>query len=175
MAISLSSRVTRVLMLGLSLLAAPAARASGVKVLDPKLSSVQPTNPELDADTSVQRLVVKFHEGTRVRLRGGMMRALAAERGADEYAHMTRRGLTEEQLREDLSTVRSVMEQVPRMRERGRPARRPHALRARSYPEHPVRGDRRRSSPQLGVALRSGARAHAARPRGRSGDPNGVR
>ncbi|MFY0527751.1 hypothetical protein ACN28I_32920 [Archangium gephyra] len=45
----LTNRVTRTLMMGLCLMAAPAAQASGVKVLDPRLSTVKPTSPEARA------------------------------------------------------------------------------------------------------------------------------
>jgi hypothetical protein len=106
-------RVTRSLVLGLALLATPAAHA--ISVLEPRLSTVKPTEPELDSDTQVERLVVKFQEGTRVRLRGGMMQGLAAERSQAEYAHMKKLGLTDEKLHADLRSAHEVLERVPRM------------------------------------------------------------
>jgi serine protease len=114
-ALSLEFRGTRTLMLGLVMLAAPTAHASGVKVLEPRLSTVKPTSPELDPETPVQRLVVKFHEGSRVRLRGGLMRALAGERGQSEHTLMARHGLSDKKLRVDLTAAHKLLQHVPRM------------------------------------------------------------
>ncbi|HEX8434885.1 MAG TPA: S8 family peptidase [Archangium sp.] len=114
-ALSTEFRATRTLMLGLALLAAPVAHASGVKVLEPRLSTVKPTTPELDSETPVQRLVVKFHEGTRVRLRGGIMRALIGERGQSEQAQLARHGLSDKRLQADLTTAHKVLQRVPRL------------------------------------------------------------
>jgi serine protease len=111
---------TRALALGACLLAAPALAASGVKVLEPRLSTVKPTTPELDAETPVMRVVVKFQEGTRVRLRQGIIRALSTERDEDERGRMSRRGLTDGRLNSDLSAARRVMENARRW---GTPAR----------------------------------------------------
>ncbi len=116
----LNSRVTRTLMLGLGLLLAPAAHASGVKVLEPRLPTIKPTTPELDEETPVQRVVVKFHEGTRVRLRGGRMRALASDRNEYERLSLKRRGLSEGRLQADLTTAHSVFERIPRGGQMGR-------------------------------------------------------
>ena len=117
---TLKFRVTRPLVLSLALLAAPAVQAAGVSTLEPRLSTVKPTNPELDSDTQVERLVVKFHEGTRVRLRGGLMRAMAAERSQAESAHMQSRGLNDEKLLADLHSAHQVLERAPRMGPAGR-------------------------------------------------------
>ena len=103
------------LMMGLALLAAPAAHASSVTVLEPRLSTVKPTSPELDSATPVERLVVKFHEGTRVRMRGGALRALAAERSSAEHGYLKRRGLSEGMLRSDLGQVHRLLNHVPRL------------------------------------------------------------
>ncbi|HLM45713.1 MAG TPA: S8 family peptidase [Myxococcaceae bacterium] len=103
------------LMMGLALLAAPAAHASSVTVLEPRLSTVKPTSPELDSATPVERLVVKFHEGTRVRMRGGALRALAAERSSAEHGYLERRGLSEGKLRSDLGQVHRLLNHVPRL------------------------------------------------------------
>jgi hypothetical protein len=116
----LNSRVTRTLMLGLGLLLAPAAHASGVKVLEPRLPTIKPTTPELDEETPVQRVVVKFHEGSRVRLRGGRMRALATERNEHERFRLKRRGLNDGRLQADLTTAQSVLERLPRRGQMGR-------------------------------------------------------
>ncbi|PTL83360.1 S8 family peptidase [Vitiosangium sp. GDMCC 1.1324] len=112
---SLKSRVTRTLMMGLCLMAAPAVQASGVKVLEPRLSTVKPTSPELDPETPVQRLVVKFHEGTRVRQRGSGMRVMALERSLDERARMRRHSLFDSKLRADLQIALMLLDSLPRM------------------------------------------------------------
>ncbi|WP_257451504.1 S8 family peptidase [Archangium lipolyticum] len=112
--------MTRTLMLGLGLLLAPAAHASGVKVLEPRLPTIKPTLPELDEETPVQRLVVKFQEGTRVRLRGGRMQALGTERGEHEWRRMKRYGLSDGRVMADLTTAHSVVERIPRRGQLGR-------------------------------------------------------
>jgi hypothetical protein len=117
---SLKSRVTGTLMMGLCLLAAPAAWATSVRVLDPRLSTVKPTSPELAPETPVERLVVKFHEGTRVRLRGGTLRVMAPERDRAEHVRMARHGISEHKLRVDLKAALRVLELTPRMGPPGR-------------------------------------------------------
>src|SRR5690242_4382445 len=117
---SLKSRVTRTLMVGLCLLAAPSAQASSVRVLDPRLSTVKPTSPEFDPETPVERLVVKFHEGTRVRLRGGTLRVMDTERNPSEHGRMARRGLSEHKLRMDLEVLLKLLQHTPRMGPPGR-------------------------------------------------------
>jgi serine protease len=119
-AFSLKFHVTPTVLLGLSLLMAPSVEASGVKVLEPRLSTVKPTAPELDEETPVQRLVVKFHEGTRVRLRGGLMRILSEERDPDERGRMRRHNLDDGRLNTDLSEVVRMVDRTPRW---GRPGR----------------------------------------------------
>lgn len=114
-ATSLKSRVTRTLMMGLCLVAAPAVQASGIKVLEPRLSTVKPTSPELAPETPVQRLVVKFQEGTRVRLRSGMIRAMGSERSQGENQRMMRFGLSENRLQSDVEIALKLMMRAPRM------------------------------------------------------------
>ncbi|KFA89135.1 S8 family peptidase [Archangium violaceum] len=116
----LKNRVTRTWMMGLCLLAAPAAQASSIRVLDPRLPTVKPTSPELEPETPVQRLVVKFHEGTRVRVRGGAMQVLSGERNPDERGRMSRHGLSELKLYVDLLATLRVLVDVPRMGPPGR-------------------------------------------------------
>ncbi|MCY1082785.1 S8 family peptidase [Archangium lansingense] len=111
----LTNRVTRTLMMGLCLLAVPSAQASGVKVLDPRLSTVKPTSPELEPETPVQRLVVKFHEGTRVRLRSGLLQMLSTERNPAERMRMARRGLSELKVQVELLAALRLLAQAPRM------------------------------------------------------------
>ncbi len=116
----LEFRATRSLMLGLVMLAAPAAHASGVKVLEPRLSTVKPTSPELEPETPVQRLVVKFHEGTHVRLRRGLLRVLTHERGQSEHALLARHGLSDKKLQVDLAAAHQVLQRVPSLGPVGR-------------------------------------------------------
>ncbi|HEX5754554.1 MAG TPA: S8 family peptidase [Archangium sp.] len=116
----LKNRVTRTWMMGLCLMAAPAAQATSIRVLDPRLPTVKPTSPELEPETPVQRLVVKFHEGTRVRVRGGGLQVLSTERNPAERGRMARRGLSEQKLRQDLLAALRVFADVPRMGPPGR-------------------------------------------------------
>jgi len=119
-ATSLDSLMARALVLGACLLTAPALGASGVKVLEPRLSTVKPTSPELDSETPVERVVVKFHEGTRVRMRQGLIRAMSGERNQDERGRMARYKLSEGRLDQDLTEAQRVMK---RSRRWGTPGR----------------------------------------------------
>ncbi|MBN8232132.1 S8 family serine peptidase [Corallococcus macrosporus] len=109
---------TRTLALALGLLTASLAEAapSALKERAPasKLQSA------LVGDVVVERLVVKFHEGTRVRLRGGRFVVLAEERESVERARMVRRGLTDVRLGADLTAALAVLERVPRIGAPGR-------------------------------------------------------
>jgi serine protease len=116
----LDSLMARAMVLGACLLAAPALGASGVKVLEPRLSTVKPTSPELDAETPVERVVVKFQEGTRVRLRQGLIRAMSGERSQDERGRMARHGLNDQRLERDLGDAQREMK---RSRRWGTPGR----------------------------------------------------
>jgi len=119
-ATSLNFSLARTVVMGACLLAVPALGASGVKVLEPRLSTVKPTSPELDGETPVERVVVKFHEGTRVRLRQGVIRALSAERDPDERGRMSRHGLSDKRLEQDLSDAQRFFK---RSRRWGTPGR----------------------------------------------------
>lgn len=120
-AFSLKFHVANTVLLGLCLLTAPAARAA--KILEPRLSTVKPTSPELDEQTPVQRLVVKFHEGTRVRLRGGVMRILSEERSTDERGRMQRHQVTEVRLTKDVSNLEQLVETEEKLSLGGRTPR----------------------------------------------------
>jgi hypothetical protein len=63
----------------------------------------------------VQRLVVKFHEGSRVRLRGGVPVALAAERTPAEAALLASRRLSPSRLEADVAAARALLERAPRI------------------------------------------------------------
>ncbi|WNG23055.1 S8 family serine peptidase [Cystobacter fuscus] len=121
----LKFHVTPTVLLGLSLLAAPCAEAA--KVLEPRLSTVKPTTPELDEETPVQRLVVKFHEGTRVRLRGGVMQILSEERDSDERGRMQRHHITDVRLNTDVSELQRVVQSRARGRRPERLFREPES------------------------------------------------
>jgi serine protease len=99
----------------LTLYAVPQAAEAAPKPLVPRTAAEKHTGRELPADTLVERLVVKFHEGSRVRLRGGQLTALAAERSASERGLLAGRGLSEAQLQASLSSVQALIEQAPRI------------------------------------------------------------
>jgi hypothetical protein len=109
-----SRRLSKVgLAVGLGLLAAPFAEAAPSALQErPPADKAQ---SRLVADAPLQRLVVKFHEGTRVRLRGGRMVADAREREADERELLARRGLTDARLEADVDAVRALVERAPRI------------------------------------------------------------
>jgi hypothetical protein len=115
----LSMRPLRGALLSLSLLAlAPAADAA--PKLEPRGLAAKHTGHELAADTYVERIVVKFHEGSRVRLRDNRLVPLAAERGEAERSLLAGRGLSDARLRADASTVEALLERAPRI---GAPSR----------------------------------------------------
>jgi hypothetical protein len=106
------------LTVGLGLLAAPLTEAAPGELKERvPASKVQAPLP---ADAVVDRLVLKFHEGTRVRLRGGRLAVLEKERGADERALLERRGLTDAKLAADVAAARALVERVPRTAGLGR-------------------------------------------------------
>ncbi|MFP2927160.1 hypothetical protein ACLESO_18575 [Pyxidicoccus sp. 3LG] len=83
----LSMRPLRGALLSLSLVAvAPAAAEAAPKSLEPRGLAAKPTGRELPGDMYVERIVVKFHEGSRVRLRDNRLVPLAAERASGALA-----------------------------------------------------------------------------------------
>jgi serine protease len=110
-----SSQVSRLgrLAVGLGLLTAPFAVAAP-NVLQERVPADK-AQSRLVADVPLQRLVVKFHEGTRVRIRDGRMVALAREREPDEREQLARRGLSDARLKADLGAVLALVERAPRM------------------------------------------------------------
>ncbi|NVJ10049.1 S8 family serine peptidase [Myxococcus sp. AM001] len=112
----LSMRPLRYAMLSLSVLAfAPAAAAAPPsKSLKPRALVAKPTGRELAADTYVERIVVKFHEGSRVRLRDQQLVALTSDRDAAERSLLAGRGLGDARLEADLGHVTSLLERAPR-------------------------------------------------------------
>jgi hypothetical protein len=108
-------RSVRHALLGLTLLSlAPEAEAAP-KQLVPRAAAVKHTGRELPADTQVERLVVKFHEGSRVRLREGALVALSAERSPAERALLSARGLSNARVEASAAAVRAMMERAPRV------------------------------------------------------------
>src|SRR5688572_8624951 len=95
---SVSSRLIRSALVGLALCAAPQVAEAAPKSLAPRPVAEKHTGRELPADTYVERLVVKFHEGSRVRLRGDRLAALSSERSASERGLLASRGLSEARL-----------------------------------------------------------------------------
>jgi serine protease len=95
----------------LGLLAAPLTQAAPGE-LKARVPASKAQSP-LPAGTIVDRLVVKFHEGTRVRLREGQLAVLAQERGPEERALLARRGLVDARLEADLVAARALMARVP--------------------------------------------------------------
>jgi|GEM_PF-1080310 len=115
----LSARLTGALT-GLALWAiAPAVEAAS-NPLVPRAAAVKQRGQELPADTRVERLVVKFHEGSRVRLRDNRLAVLATKRDPAERALLSARGLTERRLMDDVRVASVLLERAPRI---GTPAR----------------------------------------------------
>jgi serine protease len=101
------------LALGLSLTAIPDAEAAA-KDLVPRAAAMKPGGAELPRGMYVERLVVKFHEGTRVRPRDGRLVALSAERGPEERSLLAQRGLDDARLARDLASASDLLARVPR-------------------------------------------------------------
>ena len=111
---TLSLRPLRGAVMAVSLLAlAPVAGAA--PKLAPRALSPKPTGRELPAQTFVERLVVKFHEGSRVRLRGDALRALASERGAAERDALAGLRLDDARVEADVAEVAALLERAPRI------------------------------------------------------------
>ncbi|RKH63265.1 S8 family peptidase [Corallococcus llansteffanensis] len=109
----LSSRFTSALV-GLALCtAAPTVFAAPQAPL-PRAAADKRLQSALPAGTPVERLVVKFHEGSRVRLRGNALRSLSAERSESERSLLAGRGLSEARLDTDVKSVQALLERAPR-------------------------------------------------------------
>jgi hypothetical protein len=109
-------RLSLTAVLSLLTLGASASVAEPVSpALKPRAVAVKHTGRELPGDTSVVRLVVKFHEGSRVRLRGNALAALDSERQPAERALLAARGLRAGQVSADVATVQALLERAPRI------------------------------------------------------------
>lgn len=79
----------------------------GEAPLAPRLSPAKESYPPLAADTPIEQVVIKFHEGTHVRLRSGKL--VAVERKPRESARLAELGLTGDQIEADLVAVHSLL------------------------------------------------------------------
>jgi hypothetical protein len=104
----------------LALYAMPQTAQAAPKALAPRPIAEKHTGRELPAETIVERLVVKFHEGSRVRLRSGRLVSLFAERSASERSLLANRGLSEVRLQASLSSAQALLERAPRIGALGR-------------------------------------------------------
>jgi serine protease len=79
--------------------------------LEPRVPALKSDPYDLPAHTPVVQIVVKFHEGTRVRLRGGSLTTLP--RSAREALRLRELGLSEEGVRADFGRLRSLIASSP--------------------------------------------------------------
>ncbi|RYZ31836.1 MAG: peptidase S8, partial [Myxococcaceae bacterium] len=111
-----SLRPLRGALAGLALVALAPAAGATPRALAPRAAVVKHTGHELAAGTPVERLVVKFHEGSRVRLRDNALVALISERSSSERSLFFGRGMSEARLTEDLRSVEALLDRAPRTR-----------------------------------------------------------
>jgi serine protease len=112
---SLPSRLIRGALVALALCAVPQVAEAAPKSLAPRPVAEKHTGRELPPDTYVERLVVKFHEGSRVRLRGSQLAALPTERSASERGLLAGRGLSEARLQASVASAQALLERAPRI------------------------------------------------------------
>ncbi|MBU8898126.1 peptidase S8 [Corallococcus sp. H22C18031201] len=113
---SKKSVASRRLMMALAMsLALPAAAADtrGTGELAPRLLPRKGLH-DLRADVAIPRVVVKFHEGTHVRVRDGRLSQFAAERSAREGNQLTARGLSAFQVQSDVDALVRLAGDEPR-------------------------------------------------------------
>jgi serine protease len=113
--LSLRSRLIRSALVALALCAAPQVAEAAPKSLAPRAVAEKHTGRELPADTFVERLVVKFHEGSRVRLRGERLALLSVERSAFERSVLASRGLSEARLQASVASAQALLDRAPRI------------------------------------------------------------
>jgi serine protease len=101
---------------GLGLVALAPSASAAPQALAPRAAVVKHTGRELATGTPVERLVVKFQEGSRVRLRDNALVALTSERSLSERNLFFGRGLSESRLSDDLRSVEALLGRVPRTR-----------------------------------------------------------
>lgn len=96
-------------LLGLS----PAASAAPAP-LSPRPLPDKSARSALPRELPVERLVVKFHEGSHVRLRDGGLVSRASERSSAERSLLAERGLSDVRLARDLRSAQALMDRAPR-------------------------------------------------------------
>ncbi len=99
-------------------MALPASAADGLELKPRPLARKGVV--ELRRNVEIPRVVVKFHEGTRVRLRGEQLVALSETRGARELGQLSQRGLTGPSVAADMAAVASLVAADPHARGLGR-------------------------------------------------------
>lgn len=106
----------RVLLLAISIAACSADDPAAEEDPGEELAALAPrglpdkaTYGRMDPDAAVERIVVKFHEGTRVRLRAGALEARPEERSARERRALGRIGVDDAALLRDLSRVQAML------------------------------------------------------------------
>lgn len=85
-----------------------AAGAAGTETLVPRQVQKKGLSA-LRADVQVPRIVIKFQEGSRVRLRGNSLVALSSARTEREQASLVRSGLDDTRLASDIGTVHKLV------------------------------------------------------------------
>ncbi len=108
------------LMLACMLLASmtSASGPQGLPDLQPRSAAPPAEFFALAATTPVDRLVIKFHEGTHVRLRDGVLQEL--ERSPSEEASLSELSLTPSQIADDAATVQYLLALSPKVEGLGR-------------------------------------------------------
>ena len=86
--------------------------------LVPRRPADELQHPSVSTDTPSAHLVVKFHEGTRVRLRDGVL--ITLERDERDRSDLAVRGLTEARVDDDVAEAQRLMLIEPRVRGIGR-------------------------------------------------------
>lgn len=79
--------------------------------LEPRIPADKRSHARLPEETEIQRVVIKFHEGTAVRLRGGLLMA----QGGDERSRrdLEARGLSPQRVDDDVAEVRRLVAIAP--------------------------------------------------------------
>jgi len=113
------------------------ASLSAQEGLVPRRPADKLQHPSVSNDTPPAHLVVKFHEGTRVRLRDGVL--IALEREDRDRSDLAARGLTEARVDEDVAEAQRLILIEPRVRGIGRVFQQGEDLLA----EHRRRGEER--------------------------------
>lgn len=107
---SISGAVAGVMLSIISALSSSAA----AQPLELRATPAKHTGRELRADTQVVRLVVKFAEGSNVRLRGGRLGVASDQRTESERDLLARRGLSDAALRAAAERVEALLQDAPR-------------------------------------------------------------